>query len=263
MDRSFLSHADVIAASRNFVCVRLTSYEDDAESAFCRSLMVGRSGEVENTTFTILAPDGETKLVRAFRATRGLFTDAADMARQMNSISAKYPGNDDRATPPLPLALDARIGLDIAACDNRPLIVIVASAEPAREELESRVASIAWSTEFIGTFVYAAASSAKEVVGVTGIPAADGIAIIEPDAFGQSGRLMQFISSTDPNEHVAKAMRRSLSTYHMVAKNRQSHRFNGMKNGSFWETKFPVTDPEEANARERTKKEIERRRKDG
>src|SRR5205085_9668402 len=106
-------------------------------------------------TFSVLAPDGKTKLVRAFRSTKGVFTDAADMARQLNAISEKYPGAADSKAPPLPVALNARLGLDIAACDNRPLIVLIASEESARRELESRVAPMAWSAEFIGTFIYA------------------------------------------------------------------------------------------------------------
>jgi hypothetical protein len=263
MDRSFLSQADVIAESRKFVCVRLTSYEDEAETAFCRSLLVGRSGDVENTTFSILAPDGKTKLVRASRSTKGLFTDAADMARQMAAISDKYPGNADSANPPLPVALDAHIGLDVAACDNRPLLVVIAADETVRRDLEARVAKLAWNSDFIGTFTYASAASTKEIKGVSGIPAGDGIALIEPDAFGQSGRLLHYVAMGDSNERLAQMMRESLTESHATAKNRQSHRFAGMQLGAFWETKFSVTDPEEANARERTRKEIERRRKEG
>src|SRR5438132_4659794 len=104
MDRSFLSQPDVVAASRSFVCVRLTSYEDPLETEFCRSLMVGRSGEVENTTFSILAPNGTTKLIRATRSTRQLFSDATDMATRLNEISARFH-SVSQAAQTLPVAL--------------------------------------------------------------------------------------------------------------------------------------------------------------
>ena len=59
MDGSFLSDADVVAASRKFVCIRLSTYEDAEEAEFLRSIYVGRSGDLENTVFAILSPDGK------------------------------------------------------------------------------------------------------------------------------------------------------------------------------------------------------------
>ena len=67
MDRSFLSQLPVIAASRNFICVRLATYESEDEAAYLRSFAAGRSGQLENTVFCILSPDGEEKLIRAAR----------------------------------------------------------------------------------------------------------------------------------------------------------------------------------------------------
>src|SRR6478672_6574072 len=102
MDRSFLSRPEVIAASRRFVCVRLTTYEDESEARFSAGLLLGRSGNVENTTFAILAPDGKTKLTRAARSARQVYADAAAMARGMDEVAAKYPAKPDGRTPPLP-----------------------------------------------------------------------------------------------------------------------------------------------------------------
>ena len=86
MDRSFLSKPEVIAASRQFVCVRLTTYEDEIEAKFSKDLFATRSGEVENTTFALLAPDGKTRLSRTGRSARNVFTDAAEMAAAMKRI---------------------------------------------------------------------------------------------------------------------------------------------------------------------------------
>ena len=70
MDRSFLSQPEVIAASRHFVCVRLTTYEDKEEGEFLKSFHVTRSGELENTVAALLAPDGKRQLARASRSFR-------------------------------------------------------------------------------------------------------------------------------------------------------------------------------------------------
>src|SRR5262245_57926814 len=119
MDRSYLSRPEVIAASRAFVCIRLTTYEDEAETKFLRTVFAGRSGDVENTTFTILSPDGQEKLVRASRSTRQVFADAAEMARTMTTIAGRYnasAGEADKISA-LPITVDVRLGLDVAASD--------------------------------------------------------------------------------------------------------------------------------------------------
>ena len=80
MDRSFLSQPEAIEASRNFVCVRLTTYENQAETEFMRNLYRGPNGEIQNTTFTILSPDGKQALIRPERSPRRHFRNAAALA---------------------------------------------------------------------------------------------------------------------------------------------------------------------------------------
>src|SRR5438132_6022415 len=103
MDRSFLSQPEVIAASRAFVCVRLTSYENADEAQFLKSLVRTRSGEAENTVFMILAPDGQKQLSRGSRSARGTFGDAPRMAEAMNRVAAQYASAKADTLPPLPL----------------------------------------------------------------------------------------------------------------------------------------------------------------
>src|SRR5262245_21891236 len=173
MDRSFLSRSEVIAASRKFVCIRLASYENEAENNFCESIFLGRSGEVENTTFAILGPDGKQKLTRAGRSTKSAFADAGQMANAMAEIAGRFPGNSVNQSKPLPLpiALDARLALDIASSDCQPLVVVMAADEKTRLTLETKIAALAWSDEFIGRLVFATAKSAKELTVVKEIPA--------------------------------------------------------------------------------------------
>jgi hypothetical protein len=53
------SQKEFIDASRNFVCVRLESYESKEHQDMVRSFLDGR---FENTAFCILAPDGKERL---------------------------------------------------------------------------------------------------------------------------------------------------------------------------------------------------------
>src|SRR4051812_46124084 len=112
MDRSFLSDAEVIAASRQFVCIRLASYEDEGEAKFLKSVFTGKSGELENTVFALLSPDGQKKLMKASRSPRQLFQGAADMAKAMNGIAQKYTAKAG-GPPPLPLVANVRLALDV------------------------------------------------------------------------------------------------------------------------------------------------------
>ena len=110
MDRSFLSQSDVVAAARNFVCVRLVTYESGVEGEFLKAFNVTRSGDLENTVFTIVAPDGVRPLVRSSRSTKGTFRDAAQMAEAMAKIAANNPGRIDvPGLPELPTVATVRL----------------------------------------------------------------------------------------------------------------------------------------------------------
>jgi hypothetical protein len=80
MDRSFLFQPQVDAASRNFVCVRLATYEDETEAAFLKAFTSTKSGQLENSVFGILAPDGQQKLIRSGRGPKHAFAGPAEMA---------------------------------------------------------------------------------------------------------------------------------------------------------------------------------------
>src|SRR5579884_168073 len=138
MDRSFLSRPEVIAASRKFVCVRLATYENKEEGEFLKSFHVTRSGELENTVFALLAPDGKQRLARASRSARQTFGDAGRMAEALDRIARQYPGKPAEGAPPLPAVANVRLAVDVASCDGLPLVVVFAPDEKQRRSLEER-----------------------------------------------------------------------------------------------------------------------------
>ncbi|MFC4990795.1 hypothetical protein [Rubritalea tangerina] len=54
-----------IELSRNFVCVRLETYESEANQEMVRKHL---NGKLANTAFVILSPDGERALCRGSRS---------------------------------------------------------------------------------------------------------------------------------------------------------------------------------------------------
>src|SRR5262249_26306887 len=134
MDRSFLSQPDVVAASRSFVCVRLATYEDEQEGVFLKAFHVTRSGELENTVFTILSPDGKRQLARASRGANQTFGDAARMARTMQRIAGEVaPKTSVKPPSELPKVANVRLAVNVSACDNQPLVLVIGPDAGARK----------------------------------------------------------------------------------------------------------------------------------
>jgi len=248
MDRSFLSRPEVIAASREFVCVRLATYEDPVEAKFVQGLVRTRSGELENTAFALLAPDGKTKLSRSARGPEHVYADSTALAADMRRVVGRY---SPKAAPrELPLVANPRLGLDVAAADGLPLVAIVGKDAAARRRSLDQVARLAWTEEFIGRFVYAEGMG-KEVVGVTGITLDAGVLVIAPDAFGQKGAVLRQVGAEATAETVADGLRAAMKGYNAPAKSFASHVREGQRLGVYWETRVPVTDPMEQAVRER------------
>lgn len=260
MDRSFLSQPEVIAASREFVCIRLISYESEAEKAFVASL---KRGEVANTAFALLAPDG-SHAVRGRgpgRGPRDLYQDAAAMAKGMGEIADKYPGKKAPGVPALPVNLSAKVGLVVAASDLQPLLLVVAENPARRQELESMVAKQAWSGEFEGRITYASAAKPDELPGIRGIGVNEGVVLIEPDIFGLSGKVVAELPSAELETKLAKAMRETVAAHVKPEKTRRQMAQRGFQEGVFYETGIPVSGTGEARDRARYKKQLEEKGK--
>jgi len=187
IDDGWLTHNDIIEVAQKFVCIRLTSYESQSEAEFIEKLR----GNPVNTAFAILTPQGEPalKVQGLGRGPSELFSDTADMVKQMNEVAAKYVATDvaqgagasgaagsasgatrgaantnTAQTPLLPVTLNAKLGLAVASADLQPLVLVVASDAAARAALEAKVAKLAWSKDFQGFFTYANAANTKSLV---------------------------------------------------------------------------------------------------
>jgi hypothetical protein len=257
MDESFLSQPAVIAASRPFVCVRLTTYENAEGGAFLKSLVPTRSGELENTVFTVLAPDGKRQLARASRSARQTFGDAERMAETLNRIAREY-----RARPPaggslpeLPAVANLRLAVNVAACDNRPLVVLFAGDPKALQELRERLRPLAWGESFLGQFVYVAVSDTKELAVLEGVRAEAGVLVVQPDCFGLKGKILTQVGAAASREELVKGLQEGAARHQRETRTFANHVRTGQQQGVFWETVLPVTDPMERQARERGRRQ--------
>ena len=268
IDDGWLTHNDIIEVAQKFVCIRLTSYESQSEAAFIEKLR----GNPVNTAFAILTPQGEPalKVQGLGRGPSELFSDTADMVKQMNEVAAKYVATDAAQTPMLPVTLSAKLGLAVASADLQPLVLVVASDPAARAALEAKVAKLAWSKDFQGFFTYANAANTKSLVltspinndaGNSAAMNKDGVLIIEPDLFGAAGKIVAQISAGDVDTQLTSAMKSARTNHVRMEKSREQLKRLALAQGIYFETGIPVSGKKEAEDRAKYKQQLDARKK--
>jgi hypothetical protein len=276
IDDGWLTHNDIIEVAQKFVCIRLTSYESQSEAAFIENLR----GNPVNTAFAILTPQGEPalKVQGLGRGPSELFSDTADMVKQMNEVAAKYVATDVAQTPMLPVTLSAKLGLAVASADLQPLVLVVASDAAARAALEAKVAKLAWSKDFEGFFTYANAANTKALVltsatnngaantssgnaANTSVITKDSVLIIEPDIFGAAGKIVAQISASEVDTQLPSAMKSARTNHVRMEKSREQLKRMALAQGIYFETGIPVSGKREAEDRAKYKQQLDARKK--
>lgn len=250
MDRSFLSAPEFVAISRDFVCVRLLTYENAEEGEFLKGIFRGRTGQLENSVFAILDPEGN-KLTRGGRSPHMVFGGRSpdeilsSMVTRMKEISARYQENSEpKIQRELPYLADVRRGLNAAACDIQPLVVVVPSNN--QSQTSQRVKELAWSDEFVGTFAYVQVANETELQAIEEIEQ-PGVYVVQPDAYGLTGRVLA--GGSDPAT-LAEVLRSGSQKFKAKGKNSRRHIRQGLSSGKHWEPEIPVTDPHGPKQRE-------------
>jgi len=243
MDRSFLLRKEVIDASRDFVCIRLATYEDKDEADYLVKVFPGRTGVLENTVYTMLSPDARKYLTRSGRSPDFAFQDSTEMARQMRAFVAAY--EPTAAAQSLPTAKDFRVALNVAACDNMPLVAAVIDPSAGNEQkdaLTEKLAGAAWSTDLRGMYAYAPIATVSDLKAAK-IPATPGIYVIAPGTYGQTGAILARMPSDATAAELRKALMDALKRFKPPVKEARAHIQQGDNMGVFWRTAIPVTDP--------------------
>ena len=241
MDESFLSKAKVIKASEQFICVRLATYENAAEAQFLKTVFIGRSGELENTVFCILSPDGKRRLTRAGRSPSHMFSGPEQMAATMNRIAASY-SNARQIKPTYPGHSNVRLALNVAACDQQPLVIVRGTTSDEREACKNNLLKLAWG-EFRGQFAYVESKKDDELASLKGIDRNANIIVIEPDVYGQTGVVLSQLNASATQDEITDALSLALLSFQETAREAPSHIASGRRRGIFWKTQIPVTDP--------------------
>jgi hypothetical protein len=218
---------------------------DAGEAEFMNSIHRGRSAELENTVFTVLAPDGETPLVRASRSPGMSYGSPERLVKALEGFTERYSKTRKRTkqVPALPVYEDLRLSLDVASCDSRPLLVVWAADEKARAKAAARLSKLAWSDEFVGRYHYAYAVDAEELESIEELPRKkEGLLVIAPGAYGLDGEVIGSAALDAKDKVWSALLEEGLEAYTPVTKDPRNHIRQGHRAGLRWETDIPVTD---------------------
>ncbi|MEM6280243.1 MAG: hypothetical protein AAF733_12240, partial [Verrucomicrobiota bacterium] len=115
------SQKEFIEASRQFVCVRLETYENEFHEAKVREVL---KGKFANSAFTVFDIDGKTPLTGRGRMPMEGLTGRKKpsleiVVARLNEIAASYPARGNLAEATLQDFHSFRQALNVAAGDQR------------------------------------------------------------------------------------------------------------------------------------------------
>ncbi len=132
--RTVCSHPKTSSTStRDFVCVRLDSYESETHQKYVRAFLDGR---FENSVFCLLAPDGQKWLTAANRGPE-MVLDRRSAAQQMNQYAFWYPATAEPREAIVQDFHSFRQALNVASADQRVLVLVNAPSEHEQNLRES------------------------------------------------------------------------------------------------------------------------------
>ena len=174
------------------------------------------------------------------------------MEKKMDEIVSRYSVKKESRSslPALPVLPNFRLALNVAACDNLPLVATVARSKGSREKLQKQVNELAWSKEFIGRFIYVSAGDVSELKKIKGLEKKEGLFVIAPDTFGQEGKVLSQVRLGAGRKELSEGLARAAALYQPEDKETRSHGALGRILDVNWETQVPVTDPGSPRRRE-------------
>ena len=243
MDRRFLSDEQIIKISRDFVCIRLATYEDKTEAVFLKETFLGqRGGDLRNFGYCILSPDGKKKLRRSDRGPNYVYADAKAMAADLRQVASQYSGKtkENKSDRTVPRMKSVRLAVNVASCDGLPSVIVVGKNQIEVDLLNKKLNSVIWDEALIGRFIYASTTNLDDLKIVSGAASKTGILVVEPDPFGMKGKLITAIKATASNDDLKQSLAKAADDFTRNAKTHGTHVRDGRRSGTTWKTEVEV-----------------------
>ncbi|MDP6739968.1 MAG: hypothetical protein QF404_08140 [Planctomycetota bacterium] len=256
----------MVTASRALVCVRPATYESATEGKLLLSLFRGRLGNLENSVFALLGPDGKERLTQTGRSPFMVFKTPSQMAERLTELAEEVGTKQTRAfrSQHLPAYPTLRLALNVAACDDRPLIVRLSQSTPSKtkKKVTDPLTEIAWSDEWVGRVHYAHATAAdvRALEGVKEDAAFpdSGYISLSPAPMGQGAELLGTAAEPASKAQLESLLQEAVEGHKVSAVlSSRDHVRAGKRAGVSWETVIPVTDPGRLD-KERARRRLDR-----
>jgi hypothetical protein len=244
------ANENFIEASRDFVCIRIETYENKQSEKMVRALL---GGAFANTAFCIFDPTGRERLTRSGRSpTMSLAgrrspreADSSDetVIMQMKQIASRYTprGADDESI--LQNFYTFRQALNVASADQR-LLVVVDADESERKQAQKTLQQIFAEEEVVGRFhlTFIDRSTDKNWSrSITGRNIRPGIMIIRAGTFGLDGTVMDQLKVSASTDDLKNALLEANKRFGALEdrKNYSQHVSLGRREGVYFKNEIP------------------------
>lgn len=237
----------VIKASRQYVCVRIESYESEEYQKLIRSHL---NGSFMNTAFCLLAPDGKTRLIHSGRSVSRAFGRNWSVADGLNRVARKF-NVKKKETPFLtPDFHSFRQALNVSAADQRVLVLISASKENLAK-VKERMRTIAWHPSVVGRYHFDLEQDKKSFQDkLSGLKSSqEEIILIKPGEFGVKGKVLAQVSLSAKDETILKTFQSANQEYARTTSKTiyNNHVAKGKNKGLFFEMAMPYGEDRDAD----------------
>jgi hypothetical protein len=189
--------------SREFVCVRIDSYESEEHQKYVRTFL---DGKFENSAFCLLAPNGQDWLTTAGRGPKMVLGRRfSSSVERMDIFAALYPATAEVTQAMVQDFHSVRQALNVASADQRVLVVVNGSADQLKP-LRDSLRSVANDDRIIGRFHIDFEEKSDWRKTVTGVQAGAGIILIRPGEFGMDGTVMNQLPLDADNADITTAL---------------------------------------------------------
>jgi hypothetical protein len=201
----------------------------------------GGGGELRNTTFALLDPSGEKALAKTGRSPQMVYKNVDSFAVNLASLANGF--GSEVGTKSLPLIPSLRLGLNIAACDGLPLVVIINDESREWEKAFSRLVELSQTDSLSGQAHYVLLKDTKEIKSLKDYKPDNFVYVLKPDSFGITGRVVAAFRDKETLSLVALGA--SFDTARMPKKalsDSRQHVREGRRKGIAWESPMPRAD---------------------
>ncbi len=238
------STKEFIEASRDFVCIRIETYENKRSEEIVRSLLNGRFA---NTSFGIFDPYGKQRLSRTGRSPNqvlgGKGSDENDeILDAMKDIASRYRRRGKGKGAVLQDFLSFEQALNVASADQR-LLVFVDADEAEIKKLSPTLKQVFSDEEIIGRFHldFAGKKDSKWQKSIKGAKSKSAINIIRAGKFGLDGSIEKRLPLTADSAEIKTALLTQNKRFKATEERKEyaSHVMAGKRAGIKYESEIP------------------------